>query len=165
MSVRVCVSYFVNSNAHRRQSESMVNRTHINSAQSIFLEYHPSSSNITRCQVPSRVRAWYHDSAGDIIQLLAGFEDNSSFDWPEDGSVARSRRPQFEGQTKLLLSEKPVCNSYCFVIHLHLKKKFTFSTRIYPLDDLNILVCQVQESGRRFDIVTSISRDSENQWK
>ena len=45
----------------------MVNRTRINSPQSIFfLEYHPSSSNITRCQVPSRVRAWFHDSAGDI---------------------------------------------------------------------------------------------------
>ena len=35
-------------------------------AVDIFLEYHPSSSNITRCQVPSRVRAWFHDSAGDI---------------------------------------------------------------------------------------------------
>ena len=31
-----------------------------------FLEYHPSSSNIAHCQVPSRVRAWFHDSAGDI---------------------------------------------------------------------------------------------------
>ena len=50
----------------RRQLESMVNRTRINSAQLIFLEYHPSSSNITRCQIPSRVRAWFHDSAGDI---------------------------------------------------------------------------------------------------
>ena len=38
----------------------------INSAQSIFLEYYPASSNITRCQVPSRVRAWFHDSAGGI---------------------------------------------------------------------------------------------------
>ena len=51
----------------RRQSESMVNPTCINSAQSIFfLEYHPSSSNITRCQILSRVRAWFHDSAGEI---------------------------------------------------------------------------------------------------
>ena len=51
----------------RRQLESMVNRTYINSAQSIyFLEYHLSSSNITHCQVPSRVRAWFCDSAGDI---------------------------------------------------------------------------------------------------
>ena len=50
----------------RRQLECMVNSTGINSAQSNFLEYHLSSSNITRCQVPSRVRAWFHDSAGDI---------------------------------------------------------------------------------------------------
>ena len=51
----------------RRQSESVVNRTRINSAQSIFfLEHHPSSSNITRCHVPSRVRAWFRDSAGAI---------------------------------------------------------------------------------------------------
>ena len=44
----------------------MMNRTRINSAQSIFLGISPSSSNITRCQVPSRVRAWFPDSAGDI---------------------------------------------------------------------------------------------------
>ena len=44
----------------------MVNSACKNSAQSIFLGYHPSSSNVTRCQVPSRVRAWFHDSAGDI---------------------------------------------------------------------------------------------------
>ena len=50
----------------RRQSESMVNRTRINSAQSIFFLYHPSSSNINRCQVLSCVRAWFHDSAVDI---------------------------------------------------------------------------------------------------
>ena len=31
-----------------------------------FLEYNPSSCNITRCQVPSRVRAWIHNSASDI---------------------------------------------------------------------------------------------------
>ena len=30
------------------------------------MEHHPSSSNITHCHVPSRVRAWFHDSAGDI---------------------------------------------------------------------------------------------------
>ena len=40
--------------------------THKFCAVDIFLEYHLSSSNITRCQVPSRVRAWFHDSAGDI---------------------------------------------------------------------------------------------------
>ena len=47
----------------RHQSESMVNRTHINSAKSIFFGI--SSSNNSRCHVPSRVRAWFHDSAGD----------------------------------------------------------------------------------------------------
>ena len=56
-----------------------------------------------------------------IIQLLTGFEDNSSFVWHKDGSVARSHRLRatnpFEGQTKLLLSEKSVYNS--FVAHLH----------------------------------------------
>ena len=31
-----------------------------------FLEYHSSSSNSTLCQETSRVRAWFHDSAGDI---------------------------------------------------------------------------------------------------
>ena len=44
----------------RRQS-SISNRTRINSAQAI----HPPSSNITHCQVPLRVRAWFHASAGD----------------------------------------------------------------------------------------------------
>ena len=38
----------------RCQSEYMVNRTRINSAQSIFFFW-----NITRCQVPSRVRAGF----------------------------------------------------------------------------------------------------------
>ena len=45
----------------------MVNRTRINSAQSILFEYYLSSSNITRCQVPSCVRAWFRDSVGDIF--------------------------------------------------------------------------------------------------
>ena len=35
-------------------------------AVDIFLNYHPPSSNITRCQVPSRVGACFHDSADDI---------------------------------------------------------------------------------------------------
>ena len=30
-----------------------------------FFEYHLSSSNITNCQVPSRVRARFHDTGGD----------------------------------------------------------------------------------------------------
>ena len=79
----------------------------------------------------------------NIIQLLTGFEDNSSFVWLENWSVALSRRLRatdlLEGQTKLLLFEKPVYN--CFVIHLHFLKifLFTLSTHIsircfqYPL--------------------------------
>ena len=39
------------------------NRTCINSAQSIFFGI---KQKITRCEVPSRVRAWFHDSAGDV---------------------------------------------------------------------------------------------------
>ena len=35
-------------------------------AVNIFLEYHASASNITRCEVPSRVRVRFHDSAVDI---------------------------------------------------------------------------------------------------
>ena len=51
----------------RRQSESMVNCTCINSAiVDFFLGCHPSSSNIARCQVPSGFRAWFLDSAGNI---------------------------------------------------------------------------------------------------
>ena len=69
------------------------------------------------------------------IIRLTGFEDNSNFVWPENGSVAPSRRLRatdpFEGQTKLLLSEKPVYN--CFVIHFHFFKSFviTLSARIF----------------------------------
>ena len=49
--------------------------------KSIFSKYHPLSSNITRCQVSSRVRTWFHDSAvdndfdytsGDDSQCLPG---------------------------------------------------------------------------------------------
>ena len=91
----------------------------------------------------------------NCIQLLTGFEDNSSFVWPENGSVARSRRLRatdlFEGQTELLLFEKSVY--ICFVIHLHFFKIFLFT---HPLDVFSILVRQVRESGRRLDIVTSI---------
>ena len=31
-----------------------------------FLEYHPSSNKITRCQFRSRVWAWFYDAEGDI---------------------------------------------------------------------------------------------------
>ena len=35
-------------------------------AVDIFWEYHPSSTNITRCEVPLHVKAWFHDSPVDI---------------------------------------------------------------------------------------------------
>ena len=62
------------------------------------------------------------------IQLLTGFEDNSSFIRPENGSVTRSCRlratDRFEGKTKLPLSEEPVYN--CFVIHRHCDVNITW---------------------------------------
>ena len=65
----------------------------------------------------------------NIIQLMTGFEYNSKFVWPSNGSVDRRRSLRatdpFEGQTKLLLFEKPVYNS--FVIHLHFFKIFLFT--------------------------------------
>ena len=65
----------------------------------------------------------------NIIQLMTGFEYNSSFVWPSNGSVDRRRSLRatdpFEGQTKLLLFEKPVYS--CFVIHLHFFKIFLFT--------------------------------------
>ena len=68
------------------------------------------------------------------IKLLTGFVDNSSFVRPENGYVARSRRMMatdlFEGQTKLLLSKKPVYNY--FVIYLHLKKNYSLFLLTYP---------------------------------
>ena len=83
----------------------------------------------------------------DNIQLLTGFEDNSSFVWPEDGSVVRSGRLRatdpFEGQTKLLLSEKPVYN--CFVIHHHLKKNYS----LFPLTYIQLIFKYPRPSSPR----------------
>ena len=42
----------------------MVNRMCMNSAQLIF--FARRQAKITRCQVPSRIRAWFHDSVDDI---------------------------------------------------------------------------------------------------
>ena len=44
----------------------MVNRMRINSTQSIIFGISPVSKQYHRCHVPSRVRAWFPDSAGDI---------------------------------------------------------------------------------------------------
>ena len=64
----------------RRQSESMVNRTRINFPQSIFiLDHHPSTSNVTRCKVPSRVKAWFHDSADDIDFYQMSLSQSESY--------------------------------------------------------------------------------------
>ena len=98
------------------------------------------------------------------IKLLTGFEDNSSFVRPENGYVARSRRLRatdpFEGQTKLLLSKKPVYNY--FVIYLHLKKIIhSFYLHIHVF---NILVRGVRESKQHCCVkMTSISHDFLNQ--
>ena len=57
VNISVCISYSVNSNAHttpvRIYDEPCAHKF---CAVEFFVEYHPSSS--TRCQVPSRVRAW-----------------------------------------------------------------------------------------------------------
>ena len=56
-----------------RQSGSMVSSTRIHFAKSIYsLKVHPSSNNINLCQVPSRAKAWFHDSAGyfDMYHLF-----------------------------------------------------------------------------------------------
>ena len=46
-----------------------------------FWEYQPFSSNITRCQVPSRVRAWFNDSAGniDFYQMFLSQSESTTF--------------------------------------------------------------------------------------
>ena len=64
ISVCICTPYIQTLN--RRRSESMVNRTHINSAQSIFFgispvvkQYHPLPSFITCWGVVSWFSGWY----------------------------------------------------------------------------------------------------------
>ena len=64
-------------------SDYIVKHTRINYAQVIliFFGYHPSSSIFTCCQVPSHIRAWFHDSVGDNIYryLWTGYEGVSKF--------------------------------------------------------------------------------------
>ena len=102
---------------------------------------------------------------GNVIQLLTGFEDNSSFVWPENGSATgwgqhiRSRVkqncccPKSQSITVLLYT------------NIFFKISYSLFPLTYPLDVFNILISQVGESGRRLDIVMSISRDLSNQWK
>ena len=71
---------------------------------------------------------------GNCLQLLTKFEDNNSFVCPEDESVARSRRLRatdlFEGQTKVLLSEKPVYN-FCYASSFFIKMNLDVITSIF----------------------------------
>ena len=56
----------------------MVNPAHINSVQSIFFGISPFV-NINGCQVPSRFRAWFQDSADDIdfYQICPGQSEST----------------------------------------------------------------------------------------
>ena len=135
--------------------------------QSLHLHYSETQkSSHPQHQVNSGQRIEFHSAyVGNIIQLLTGFEDNSSFVWPEDGSVVRNRRLRatdlFEGQTKLLLSSNPVYN--CFVIHLHFFPKFSYS--LFPLAYQYPSPWNPRIWTTPLYIVTSISRDELNQWK
>ena len=67
VNIWVCISYSEYSNAHTTPVRIYHGELYVHKfcAVDIFLEYHLSSSNITRCQVQSHVRA-FHDSAGDV---------------------------------------------------------------------------------------------------
>ena len=54
-------------------------------------------------------------------------------------------------------------NVDCYTPSFFSKFSYSLFQLTYPLDVFNILVRQVQESGRGLDIVTSISRDLLNQ--
>ena len=75
-----------------------------------FLEYHPSSSNIPRCQDQSRVKAWFYDSSGDWI-LITSYP---YFVWKVDGGF--------------------LCNSVCsclLLTYFGAKYSFYLSTTSY----------------------------------
>ena len=68
----------------------------------------------------------------DSIQLLTGFEDNSSFLWPEDGSVARSRRLRsFRGSNKTADVQEASLKLFCYTP--------SFSNKIYSLFPLTYI--------------------------
>ena len=104
----------------------------------------------------------------NIIQLTTGFEYNSSFVWPSNGSVDQRRSLRatdpFEGQKNCCCSRS---QSITLLLYTFIFSKCSYSLfpPTYPWNVFRILVRQVQESGRRLDIVTSISRDLLNQWK
>ena len=130
----------------------------------------------TRSSYLTFFKKWIRVLKHNNIQLLTGFEDNSRFVWHEDWSVTRSHRLRstdlFKGQTKLLLSEKPVYN--CIVLHLHFIIIFllmiTLSTRISRISircfqDSRPSKPRIWTSPQHCDIVTLISCDLLNQWK
>ena len=71
VNVWVCVSHFVNQLFIRRQAESMVNRSRLNSAQSIFFGILPVVKQYQPLPRAITFRAWFDDSAGgtDFFQM------------------------------------------------------------------------------------------------
>ena len=66
-------------------------------------------------------------SSNNSIQLLTGFEDNSSFVWPDHGSVARSR-------TRSRVKQNCCCSrsqSITFLLYTFIFSKCSYS--LYPL--------------------------------
>ena len=107
---------------------------------------------------------WIRVVKHNNIQLLTGFEDNSSFVWHEDWSVARSCR--LRTQICSRVKQKCCCprsQSITVLLYTFILSKFSYSWSLfplaYPLDVFKILVRQNQESGRRLNIVTLISCD------
>ena len=80
--------------------------------------------------IVNRFVYWLVSQQYTVIDWVWG---QQQFVWPEHRSVALSlwvpATDPFKGQTKLLMSEKPVYN--CFVIHLHFFKKKLYS--LFPL--------------------------------
>ena len=101
--------------------------------------------NITRRQAISTVSKSHHVlGRGLMIQRVLLYSY-----WLGSRTTAASGIRSFSGQTKLLLSEKPVYNcSFLQKNYIH-----------YFHSHNNILTRQFRESGRRLYIVTSISRD------
>ena len=107
-------------------------------------------------------------STMNIIQLLTGYEDNSSFVWPKNDLL-----PKTAGWGQQICSRvKQNCcclrsQSITVLLYTFIFSKFSYSlfSLTYPLDVFSILVRQDRESEWRLEFVTSISRDLLNQWK
>ena len=83
------------------------------------------------------------------IQLMTGFEENSSFVWPGNRYVARSRRVK---QNCCCPKNKSKTVLFCIFIFQNFPIH-SFHSHIYPLNGFNI-----QGILTTLDIVTSISR-------